>query len=576
MKHLGDITKIKGSDVEIVDIITGGSPCQDLSVAGKRKGLAGERSGLFMEQIRIVKEMRDESRRNMGADVDIRLLKPRFMVWENVQGAFSSNNGEDFRCVLEETAKVVQGDAIIPGPANGKWSHSGCIMGDGWSIAWRLHDAQFWGVPQRRKRISLVADFAGGALRKYYLSEKACQGILNRAERRGKELPKMLKDALIHQASLSKLGGGVDTDSNGRKAGKGALIQEELSGTLGVSQDQTLVCFEPGIASRVGGHIYEDDKSATIRANAGDNALAVAYGISSYDSNAMKSSNPHSGIYEADTSRTLDLNGGNPGCNQGGIAVVQGADVYNGALTGEIAATLTEACGGTNTSGAKVVCLKGNGSPSTDTGSTLCIDQGAEKQQCGEPVVYDASRRHEYEPFEDICETVQAHYGTGGVNVPMVMEQDVKTYQKCCGTVDCGIAKGTSNQLANQDMFVSNGAIVRRLTPMECERLQGFPDGWTDIGDWIDSKGKKHKGDSDSPRYKALGNSIALPFWQWMAERMVNILHTDGTEEPSMASLFDGIGGFPLVYSRCGCKPIWASEIEEFPIAVTKIRFPSN
>lgn len=207
MKHLGDITKIKGSNVKIVDIITGGSPCQDLSVAGKRKGLAGERSGLFMEQIRIIKEMRDESRRNMGADVDIRLLKPRFMVWENVQGAFSSNNGEDFRCVLEETAKVVQRDAIIPRPANGKWSHSGCIMGDGWSIAWRLHDAQFWGVPQRRKRISLVADFTGGALRKYYLSEKACQGILNRAERRGKELPKMLKDALIQQASLSKLGG---------------------------------------------------------------------------------------------------------------------------------------------------------------------------------------------------------------------------------------------------------------------------------------------------------------------------------------------------------------------------------
>lgn len=116
--------------------------------------------------------------------------------------------------------------------------------------------------------------------------------------------------------------------------------------------------------------------------------------------------------------------------------------------------------------------------------------------------------------------------------------------------------------------IIKQDVVVRRLTPLECERLQGFPDGWTDIGDWVDSKGKKHKGESDSPRYKALGNSIALPFWQWMAERMCSHL-----EEPTMASLFDGIGGFPLVYQRCGCKPIWASEIEEFPIAVTKKRF---
>ena len=114
--------------------------------------------------------------------------------------------------------------------------------------------------------------------------------------------------------------------------------------------------------------------------------------------------------------------------------------------------------------------------------------------------------------------------------------------------------------------------IVRRLTPLECERLQGYPDGWTDIGEWIDSKGKKHK-DADSPRYKALGNSIALPFWQWMAERMVKVLKNEGDENPTMASLFDGIGGFPLVFSRCGCEPIWASEIEEFPMAVTKLRF---
>ena len=139
---------------------------------------------------------------------------------------------------------------------------------------------------------------------------------------------------------------------------------------------------------------------------------------------------------------------------------------------------------------------------------------------------------------DNVVQTLNGRMGTGGGNVPMIMEVEME-------------------------------AIVRRLTPLECERLQGYPDGWTDIGEWIDSKGKTHK-DSDSPRYKALGNSIALPFWEWMAERMIKEL---GKEQPTMASLFDGIGGFPLVYSRHGCIPVWASEIEEFPIAVTKLHF---
>lgn len=162
MIHLGDITKINGAEIEPVDCITGGSPCQDLSVAnGKREGLAGERSGLFMEQIRIIKEMRaaDEKR---GRTVDA--IRPRYMVWENVPGALSSNGGEDFRAVLEETARIVQNDAIIPRLERGaKWSNAGAILGDGWSIAWRIHDAQFWGTPQRRKRIALVADFRGSS-----------------------------------------------------------------------------------------------------------------------------------------------------------------------------------------------------------------------------------------------------------------------------------------------------------------------------------------------------------------------------------------------------------------------------
>ena len=164
MKHLGDITKINGAEIPPVDCITGGSPCQDLSVAGKRAGLDGERSGLFMEQVRIVKEMRAKEKENGRTG---QFIRPRFMVWENVPGAFSSNNGKDFQAVLTEIVRIVKADAPgVPLPKDGKWTKSGCLMGIGdngcaFSIAWRLHDAQFWGVPQRRKRIALVADFSG-------------------------------------------------------------------------------------------------------------------------------------------------------------------------------------------------------------------------------------------------------------------------------------------------------------------------------------------------------------------------------------------------------------------------------
>ena len=170
VKHLGDITKIDGHNVPVTDVVIGGSPCQDLSVAGKRAGLDGERSGLFMEQIRIVKEMRENDIRN-GWPTE--LIRPRFMVWENVPGALSSNKGEDFRIVLEEIARVKDKDAVIPRPKDGKWQTCGCIVGDGYSICWRVLDLQYWGItyfgddgvptklgtPQRRRRIALVADF---------------------------------------------------------------------------------------------------------------------------------------------------------------------------------------------------------------------------------------------------------------------------------------------------------------------------------------------------------------------------------------------------------------------------------
>ena len=158
MKHLGDINKLNGADLEPVTIIAGGSPCQDMSIAGKREGLDGSRSNLFREQIRIIKEMRESDR---AAGRTGKQIRPRYTVWENVPGAYSSNKGEDFRCVLEEICQISEGNVSIPRPPKNKWGGQGAIMGDGYSVAWRTLDAQYWGVPQRRKRIYLVADFGG-------------------------------------------------------------------------------------------------------------------------------------------------------------------------------------------------------------------------------------------------------------------------------------------------------------------------------------------------------------------------------------------------------------------------------
>ena len=246
MKHLGDITKINGAEAPVVNVIIGGSPCQDLSLAGKRKGLTGERSGLFMEQLRIIKEMREADEARGRTDEHIR---PRFMVWENVPGAFSTNGGKDFGAVLHETVKIACHNAPPVPMFGNKWAKSGCLVDvDGkWSIAWRVFDAQFWGVPQRRRRIALVADFGGQSA----------------------------PEILFERKSMSR--------------------NFEESGT----------------AWKRATTDFEKRTEATV------------FGICSKDSNSMKSENPKSGFYEADVTRTLDCNGGNPSCNQGGMVVVQ-------------------------------------------------------------------------------------------------------------------------------------------------------------------------------------------------------------------------------------------------------------
>ena len=345
MKHYGDVSLMDGGEIEPVDIITFGSPCQDMSIAGKREGLDGNRSGLFYEAVRIIKEMRVKTNGKY----------PRYIVWENVPGAFSSNKGEDFRCVLENICHIA--DETVSVPSVKKWQYAGEIVGDGYSVAWRLLDAQYWGVPQRRKRIYLVADFADGSVGKILFESEGVSGYsakgfrswqgaaadvaesIAKASRlclndQGGQRMDVTEDVTctlraganhpplvfenhsqdsrytgpldVAQTVLSTFGTGgnnqpfvVETPKTLKirscceGGGKGALIQDDKSATLGTHNDQTL--FQPKV-----------------------------YGICSKDSNAMKSVNPHSGFYEATTSRTLDGNGGNPSCNQGGMAVIEG------------------------------------------------------------------------------------------------------------------------------------------------------------------------------------------------------------------------------------------------------------
>lgn len=504
MLHLGDIAKINGAEVPAVNVIIGGSPCQDLSVAGKRAGLSGERSGLFMEQLRIIKEMRRKDIEN-GAIIP----RPRYMVWENVPGAFSSNKGEDFGIVLEETARVVEPTSVIPRPEKGKWANSGAVMGDGWSIAWRVFDAQFWGVPQRRRRIALVADFGG------------------------KSAPEILFE---------------------RKSVRGYTPP---SGTPWKD-------FAAAVAERFGGADNHNAEPGTIN---------VAYSFDSLSSNSMKSKNPYSGCRKINISKTLDTTIPDPSKNQGGIAIVYDA---RGNGDGQIAPTMTGdhqsritdytglVCGfplGLRPENTKVYSEKAttvcNGTRAGFCNGIIALDRAAFNQ--GENAQYD------FEVSENGVNSTLTAKGPSAVCAAVDCRNGTEN-EEINGTLQAKSNGGTSYNLQNV-VRISNA--VRRLTPLECERLQGFPDGWTDIGNYTDTNGKKRK-TSDTARYKALGNSIALPSWAWLLERLNRYC-----AERTMASLFDGIGGFPLIWETLNGKGacLWASEIDEFPIAVTKRRF---
>lgn len=479
MEHIGDIGMADGEKLAPVDIISGGSPCQDMSIAGRRQGLKGERSVLFMDYIRIVKEMRKKHG------------KPRYMVWENVPGAFSSNKGEDFRCVLEEIAGIAEPGVSIPRPPKGKWRNEGEIVGDGYSIAWRVLDAQYWGVPQRRRRIFLVADFSSECAGKILFEREGLSRNFTESRKETQDI------AASPEVGFRAAGGGVtlpienhpqDSRVGFSKDGK----CQTLTGQMGTGGNNV-----PMVLEAVGFHITQDptafmEKTPCIstgnpktgQACVGVLELPKCYGIGSQASNAMNSQNPYSGIYEADTSRTLDCHGGNPTCNQGGIVVVDG-----------------------------VYCLQGNMIGREDK-------NGPQGSGVNKEVSFTLN-------------TIDHHA------VAFAMQ----SYSEYKESDISGCLRARDFKNGPQDVILD--AVARRLMPLECSRLQGFPDDWVDglanadpsASDmafwtkvWADwwalvgrAKGVKLPKDekairrwlksdpSDSELYKMWGNGIALP-----------------------------------------------------------------
>lgn len=561
MKHLGDITKISGAEIEIVDVITGGSPCQDLSIAGKRAGLAGARSGLFMEQVRIVKEMREHDRKS-GRTGD--MVRPRFMVWENVPGAFSSNKGRDFAAVLEEIIRIAEPEAPdieVPEKCWPTWGGYHDEVGGRWSVAWRVHDAQYWGVPQRRRRISVVADFGGDTAGEILFERKSVSG--HPAES-GAARERLAGNAESGASYAVRIMGGCDG------GGKGALVQEDKSGTLGTGNDQTIFCLQ-------GNGI---DRADTAGCNGKGWREDTSYTLNTIDRPAVCAGVRCLTPWEAQSARVYDQDGVWHSLNaneNGGMArdsvMCAGFKLGNSEQARSIgyaeeqSPTLNAECGGNKPA---VMCLNDQGGNvmgvSHDVSGTLRAQEHGHQ-----PSILDMS--HACDVIRDCGEVapcLQSRMGTGGNQIPQMQG---------FGDYHAGAVASSCKQRDFKDStdlvcaVVRTAMIVRRLTPMECERLQGFPDHWTDIGEWMDSKGKRHK-DADSPRYKALGNSIALPFWDFLAKR----ISAQYLRPVTMGSLFDGIGGFPLVFERHNGKGTarWASEIEEFPIAVTKLRFGDN
>ena len=452
VKHLGDINSINGAEIEPVDIITFGSPCTDLSVAGKRQGLNAERSGLFFQAIRIIKEMRGATNEKY----------PRFAVWENVTGAFSSNGGEDFRCVLEELCKIKNTNVSVPKPE--KWTKAGNIMGDDFSLAWRTFDAQYWGVPQRRMRIYLVADFEGGCASKILFESEGVSGYSAESFRAWQETARSFGNC------SEETGSGLMFENHSQDTRyTGPLnVAQTVSATYGTGGNNQPFVVESSVVPatlkiRCGhgnggrGALIQKNKSATLSCN-NDQTLFVpkAYGICGKYSNSMLSNNPNSGFYEADTSRTIDTSNQSPCKNQGGMVVVEG----NGSRPSH----------------------HGDGYKESETMYTLnCTENHAVSYGIGRPAMNQGyNARFSFQVEEEKSPTIVAS-GAGGIAHPKY-----STSKNSHHTV---AEKEKANTLVASDYkdppVVNDSTpeieyIVRRLTPQECALLQGMPTWWCD------------------------------------------------------------------------------------------------
>ena len=452
VKHLGDINSVNGAEIEPVDIITFGSPCTDLSVAGKRQGLNAERSGLFFQAIRIIKEMRGATNGKY----------PRFAVWENVTGAFSSNGGEDFRCVLEEFCKIKDADLSVPKPE--KWTKAGEIMGENFSVAYRTFDAQYWGVPQRRMRVYLVADFEGGCASKILFESEGMSGYSAESFRAWQETAQSFGNC------SEETGSGLMFENHSQDTRyTGPLnVAQTVSATYGTGGNNQPFVVESSVVPatlkiRCGhgnsgrGALIQKNKSATLSCN-NDQTLFVpkAYGICGKYSNSMLSDNPNSGFYEAETSRTIDTSNQSPCKNQGGMVVVEG----NGSRPSH----------------------HGDGYKESETMYTLnCTENHAVSYGIGRPAMNQGyNARFSFQIEEEKSPTIVAS-GAGGIAHPKY-----STSKNSHHTV---AEKEKANTLVASDYkdppVVNDSTpeieyIVRRLTPQECALLQGMPTWWCD------------------------------------------------------------------------------------------------
>lgn len=514
MKHLGDINKLNGADLEPVTIIAGGSPCQDMSIAGKREGLDGSRSNLFREQIRIIKEMRESDRAAGRTGTQIR---PRYMVWENVPGAFSSNKGKDFQAVLQEIVSITDEESNVPLPPKGKWQTAGCIMGDHFSIAWRVLDAQYWGVPQRRKRIYLVADFGGNTAPKILFEREGLSGNFTESREAWQRTAGDIKTG-THKAGTDDVEC-YDISDRRRVADK-SEVSPTLTTKMGTGGNNVPIVLEN----------HPQDCRVTIAEDG--NVPMIMNEVRAVDQRNLSLGN--------DKSETL--HGSGHGSSVGTIIepmalhITQDPTVFEGkapCLTQGNPKTGQATVGVAIPIADKATRYKGGGSTRNNDGSANGLGIG----EPGAPAnTLTAADRH---------------------GVACFAQQAIGEYEE----------SEKASCLKRRDYKDSTDLIlweyiIRRLTPLECCRLQGFPDNWAeelgiteptqeDIDHWREvfrtqmeamGESKKEKTDnqickwlkdpeSDSAKYKMWGNGIALPCAMFVMEGIAMILSREDTDE---------------------------------------------